>query len=520
MDNCIFVDEHDVLDKLAHVFSDASEMQRLTDAGYQLVHARHTSSQRSQIFDWYVHQQHLRPGQRIIQRGPFEGLEIVEQSSGLLTAHVKGDGLHLRLIREGDALLGAKRYRQAEQKFSQCMNYMRWMPEPKLRLALCRLYQGDARGAKVFLEASIGFILGSYEARDPDPVEWAYYVVALCCLAEHSTGIASSREFPWLHHPTLDRTRWAAGLLEGMCAPGVASAQDSKQRATIHTMDAHSASEWLKNVLAIARACGAHTLAAQLDAHADCLIRGQECLHRGSVPPTLGPAKRGLWPPKNPLRRVGPQLLVRRFRRDEWRSQIRGRLGGLLRRFERRSRIRLPFRERQAHDDAFRRALCDRVSVGGIAKALIIGTAERVELTRALVPPNLNVVWELFPITATPNAAAAVEAVTDRICADTHASEFDIVVFDGTVCDTNQEMISVPRMCLTDAQVVVLYGVNSATTSQLEQRILGDACYDMSYYDPVAYGGCAMFVRRCNDTESSAFGRRNDEVAKSVDVLV
>ena len=48
MKNCIFADETDVLDKVDYLFRNDGELERITSAGYELVHSRHTYRQRDQ----------------------------------------------------------------------------------------------------------------------------------------------------------------------------------------------------------------------------------------------------------------------------------------------------------------------------------------------------------------------------------------------------------------------------------------------------------------------------------------
>src|SRR4029077_8229524 len=82
MENCVFADERDVLDKIQHLFRNPVELQEITERGYQLVHARHTFRQRDQIFQWYSLQRSLQPHQIIVQSNPFGPLAVVDKSSG------------------------------------------------------------------------------------------------------------------------------------------------------------------------------------------------------------------------------------------------------------------------------------------------------------------------------------------------------------------------------------------------------------------------------------------------------
>ncbi|MDP4361108.1 glycosyltransferase, partial [Escherichia coli] len=66
MQNCVFADEHDILDKLDYLFQNPDELERITNAGYQLVHSRHTLKQRDQIFQWFNLYKNLKSNQKIV----------------------------------------------------------------------------------------------------------------------------------------------------------------------------------------------------------------------------------------------------------------------------------------------------------------------------------------------------------------------------------------------------------------------------------------------------------------------
>ena len=78
MKNCVFATESDVLDKLDYLFSNREVLERISNAGRILVHARHTPHQRDQIFQWYELNKRRQPNQRIVQARPFGPLTLVD----------------------------------------------------------------------------------------------------------------------------------------------------------------------------------------------------------------------------------------------------------------------------------------------------------------------------------------------------------------------------------------------------------------------------------------------------------
>ena len=185
--NCVFADDVDVLEKLDYLFQRRDELDRITLAGRQLVESRHTIQHRDQIFQWYTLHKHLKPGQKIVQLGAFLPLTIVPQSAQISNSHVMSNGVDRLLLVQGDEKLWSARYDEAEILYRQCLNYHH-MPEPNLRLALCCLYKGNPRGAIDILSTHIDWALTGYKDVEPDPVEWAYFIVALLCQGKYPAG--------------------------------------------------------------------------------------------------------------------------------------------------------------------------------------------------------------------------------------------------------------------------------------------------------------------------------------------
>ena len=81
----------------------------------------------------------------------------------------------------GDAAFSAGKHAEAEVLYRRCRNYYD-MPEPALRLALCRLHQGAPGDAATMFADSISSMQErSGPGSQPDPVEWAYLIVASLC---------------------------------------------------------------------------------------------------------------------------------------------------------------------------------------------------------------------------------------------------------------------------------------------------------------------------------------------------
>lgn len=266
MRNCVFADESDVLDKLDFLFQNPDELEKITNAGYQLVHTRHTLKQRDQIFQWFNLNKNLKANQKIVQTSPFESLTIVENSSGIKNLHINGNGLLITLLRQGDEKLWAGKYEEAEALYISCLNYAVYMPEPKLRLVLCNLYKGNAAAAISWIVQPIKHTVEDYKALDPEPVEWAYFIISLLCEGKLDDAIKSANQFPSLSHIELDRTRWVINILTNRGDKvTLLHSEQSKCRYSVHQLPNQSFNDWVDNLCTMLKACKQFNLAEALN---------------------------------------------------------------------------------------------------------------------------------------------------------------------------------------------------------------------------------------------------------------
>ena len=261
MQNCVFADELNVLDKISWLFENTETLARITRAGHDLVHSRHTFKHRNQVFQWLRLHQNLKTGERIVQTNPFEPLSIVRADSEPGTYHVISNGLHLSLIRKANQFLWSGELLKAEENYTQCLQYMRRLPEAKLGLALCQLRQGKAQVAEDALVELLQYTLAEYSAADPDPVEWASHVVAALCLGDVQQALRRSRQFPNLNHPELERVRWAARLLAGGAGSPFPVDDGNRFRVSLHQLPVLSSGEWVEQLITTLSACGQIPLA-------------------------------------------------------------------------------------------------------------------------------------------------------------------------------------------------------------------------------------------------------------------
>ena len=261
--NCIFVDDDNVIEKVDWLFNQPELLHRITQAGRELVESHHTIRNRDQLFQWYNLHQQLKPNERIVQLGPFQPLTIVEQGSNIRNAHLMTGGAQRLLLAQGDEKLWSGRYDEAEALYRRCLNYHD-MPEPKLRLALCSLYTGDPAGAEAILREQFHRVMEGRAGAEPDPVEWAYYMVALLCRGRLGEATLRGEQFSRVRHEELDRVRTALRLLSGRTQGATSALGDNGHRSSVHQMPERTVETWLEGVVKMLSAARQNELATKL----------------------------------------------------------------------------------------------------------------------------------------------------------------------------------------------------------------------------------------------------------------
>jgi hypothetical protein len=244
MENCVFADHRTVVERLNYLFAHPDEIQRIATAGYNLVHSRHTLSHRPQIYQWFILNRDLQSCEKIIQSGPFGDLVKIERVSQQKSIHIVGEASDRILLKQGDLLLEQDRVEEARQRYARCLDYVSYLPEAKFGLAICALRDGDADRAYDLLVNLIKVTMIEYEAADPDPVEWAYFLLALVCKGHFEQARRLQDFYPCLMHNELRRARIVLDQLGREGTPVVVG-ELGKDRKSIHRIFKRSDHEWL-----------------------------------------------------------------------------------------------------------------------------------------------------------------------------------------------------------------------------------------------------------------------------------
>lgn len=263
MVNCVYTDEHDVLDKLEWLFENPAELQRITAAGKVLVDSRHTIHHRNQVFDWFNLHRQLRPGQRVVQPGPFEPMRVAELSSGEKNTHPAAHAVDGVLLAAGDERLRAGDLAEAERLYRAGLNFHQPpILDHKFALIKCQLHQGKADEALATLREHFPSHQSTSEGGfEPDPTEWAWFLVALLCHGNVREAALRAAQFPLVRNVDLERARQAVAAASRDASLAAPAGTLPPVRPTIHRTPHVSPEEWMTSLRAMLVACGQQVLA-------------------------------------------------------------------------------------------------------------------------------------------------------------------------------------------------------------------------------------------------------------------
>lgn len=327
MENCVFADDVDVMDKLDYLFKNPEELMRISGNGYQLVHSRHTLKQRSQILQWFELRKRLKLDEKIVQLNPFESLTIVAKKKCIDSFHIISHGVDRNLIQRAEQEVTRENYTAAEQLFLTCLLYHPLIPEAVLGLVRCNLLKGYSAQALEWILKPIQRTLEVHGASEPDPVEWGYYLRCLVCGGNLEEALIRASEFSSLRHPDLNRTRVAINILNANKSGTTLAEQDSRDdahRPSVHQFSGTEFIDWIDEFCTMLKACGQIEFSEILNRN-DWQLADDVPDHRGDAITTtcLDPSSSGWLEPKKTINSS--------LSRGAWRRKIRSMLATSVR---------------------------------------------------------------------------------------------------------------------------------------------------------------------------------------------
>jgi glycosyl transferase family 1 len=507
MENCVFADREEVVDKLDYLFATQDKLEAITNSGYKLVHSRHTLKQRNQIRQWFDLWRQRAPGQQIIQPGPFEPLEM--SGSALLSQRRHpSENAHLKLLREGDENLKNRNYDEALRLYTRCWNYIPWMPEPQVGIARCKLYRGQAGEALRWLAEPLGFSLTRYEAEEPDPVEWSLFLGILLCQGKVREAKERALQFRSLRHVELDRMRSVIRLICGSESELVDT--EAKRRGSIHTVPMRTDEEWLDDVRRMLSACGQGRLGERLTG---VVPAGSRRSRPASGLTQDRAAERTAVGFAGTSRKQDP-LLHQRDLSSRMRRSCRSAGRKLLHKLEQRIGYFLPYEISAARHDEFYGLVEELAGCEEISSALMIGANQRNYLTAAFVH-GLHHNKREVNVECLGASEGHEKGKRNRASIESHSTQgqswtvmsqekcFDLVIADlreiSNCCASINDLDSI----LHQAKTIVLYGTDFLSKCEGFDASVKMRCKSLSIHNCSHGHGYAVYEQARTACDSS-----------------
>ena len=505
--NCIFADDVDIIDKLDYLFNHREELERITAAGYNLVHRKHTIKQRDQILQWFTLRKQLTPQQHIIQCGPFGPLTVADRRMGLTSSHTIGNGLDRVLLSDGDRELWAGKYRDAERLYLKALNYLPLLPEAKLRLAICNLYVGNASVALGWIDE----LLTSSErlcAIEPDPVEWAYFLIALVCQGKLGEAAKHAAQYRDVHHPELDRVRQLIDAIERSRISYKSDIAFSGRRCSVHQLPSRSLEQWMDCISTMLKACKQFRLVEQISNHSNLESNRGRSDDRACAP-VIDCARITICRDELSTRgrrsslngRLGKLLVVGRTAR--W---IRRYVKDVLHGRERAWGYFLPYRVSAMRNDELFGCVESVAREANIRTILVFGAACTEGITEACLAggranPNQPAVicvnnsrTQLMKLQKRDPGSLFIRCCNEVSEATKQARDIGA---SGMVVITGVDEAAMPSYDEVErARLIVLNDINSSCKFSIVRRLDEDNSYTLLAHNPNHRGGYAIFRRR------------------------
>jgi hypothetical protein len=482
MENCVFADEDDVLDKLDYLFSKPEELVRITNAGYELVHSRHTARQRDELLQWLNLRKGLAAEEKIVQAGPFAALEVVANRRDANNAYVISSGVDRELLLRGETEQEAGNYEAAQHLYRRCLNYHFMMREPILKLSECALAMGRPAEALEHIRKPISQSLEVHVSHEPDPVEWACFIRALLCNGDLHEAARRAFEFSALHHEELNRMRSALCQVSRGPAPDLLV--PGQRRVSVHKKVQQSSHGWLIGLCRMLDSCGQHSLSRLLRSREQEFQSTLEMISRTS----LATSARDVAEEDATivsLPRIGWSDWIRRATWTDWV----------------RSRLR-PWRQRFFGPDNFGRLAQQLAEQEPVKLAYIVGSSPRRGFHRTVIKgfmanPSGPVVYSI-PASQQRSFFRTTYELLGRpwrrrgadfmIRDEFDASDCDLIFILGEAAAAAMEVDRLSRV-----RVVVIDGISGQSGQEAHEQISELDGLTLAAYDPTDGDGYAVY---------------------------
>ena len=249
--NCIFADEKNVLQKVQAIFDDPTRLQKITDAGFELVHRCHTQRQRRMFIEWFRLWKSRQPAQKIVQVHPLEPLQIIGHDSPTPECRFPTESPVFEALHAGYRLIAESNWSEAYAKFKWVLGVIAYVAEARLGAGICALHSNDLQMASKHLTANLDNQTELRITRHPDVISIAYLAVVLVKMNAMKDAVDVLRRSLGFKHPALNSLCWLLAIRHKALKSrdpmfDVAEGDETTTIQTVHLLPATGFHGWLE----------------------------------------------------------------------------------------------------------------------------------------------------------------------------------------------------------------------------------------------------------------------------------
>lgn len=247
--NCVFATGKNVAGKVQELLNHPDRLKMITDAGFRLVHDRHTQRNRRMFAEWFQLWKGRRPGQRIVQTNPLQPLRLIDDGADDPACTFPPENPVTQAWIDGYALIEARRWKEGLEKFEWVIRTIPCVAEARLGAALCLIRLGRASAASPHLGYNLNLLVKHFGYLHPDPIDMAFIGVLCLRMKDADSAAQLLGSYGQVRHPALNAMRWImARVKPELAARPVFQVTEGDEASTvesIHWLQRRTFADWV-----------------------------------------------------------------------------------------------------------------------------------------------------------------------------------------------------------------------------------------------------------------------------------
>jgi hypothetical protein len=247
--NCVFVDEKSAGEKVQALLDDPVRLQEITDAGYELVHRRHTQRNRRIFIEWFRLWKTRGLEQRIVQTDPLGPLQLVSVKEPATLSNFPTESPVVEALIAGYQLISDRRIPEALEKFDWVLKVIPYVAEARLGAGICELELNNLKQSASHFLSNLDIQTKQQTSQYPDVISISYLAVVFARMSDLGHAIQVLKKSLGYKHPALNSLCWVLATKHGSLKEKNAMFQviegdESKTIETVHLLPSWRFREW------------------------------------------------------------------------------------------------------------------------------------------------------------------------------------------------------------------------------------------------------------------------------------